>query len=114
MCFNTFIQLIRQEKYKQLGFSAYDKLDCLFKPVHWFQFADDATVVTTNERENQLLLNCRTKWCQWSNMVIRVHKCVSFGIKKFSTRSLRCGPKLFVNHKAVPTAKSGESFKYLE
>ena len=83
MCFNTFIQFIRQKKYQQLGFSAYDKLDCLFKPVHWFQFADDAAVVTTNERENQLLLNCFTKWCQWSNMVIRVDKCVTFGIKKF-------------------------------
>jgi len=36
MCFNTFIQYIRQEKYKQLGFSSHDKLDCLFKPIHWF------------------------------------------------------------------------------
>ena len=53
MCFNTFIQFIRQEKYKQLGFFAYDKLDCLFNPVHWFQFAD-----------YQLLLNFFTKWCQ--------------------------------------------------
>ena len=53
MCFNTFIQFIRQEKYKQLGFFAYDKLDCLFNPVHWFQFAD-----------YQLLLTFFTKWCQ--------------------------------------------------
>ena len=30
MCFNTFIQFIRLEKYKQPGFSAYEKLDCLF------------------------------------------------------------------------------------
>ena len=35
MCFNTFIQFIRQEKYKQLGFSSHDTFDCLFKPVHW-------------------------------------------------------------------------------
>ena len=113
MCFNTFIQFIRQEKYKQLGFSANNKLDCLFQPVHWFQFADDAAVVTTNERENQLLLNCSTKWCQWSGMVIRVDKCVTFGIKKFSSRSLQYMPKLFVNNTTVPTVKSGESFKYL-
>jgi len=108
LSFNSFAK-----KNKQLGFSAYDKLDCLFKPVHWFQFADDAAVVTTNERENQLLLNCFTKWRQWSNMVIRVDKCVTFGIRKFSTRSLQYEPKLFVNHKTVPTVKSGESFKYL-
>ena len=109
MCFNTFIQFIRKEKYKQLGFSANNKLDCLFQPVHWFQFADDAAVFTTNERENQLFLTC----CRWSNMVIRVHKCVTFGIKKFSSRSLQYEPKLFVNNKTVPTVKSGESLKYL-
>ena len=113
MCFNTFIQCIRQEKYKQLGFSATYKLNCLFQPVNWFQFADDAAVVTTNERENQLLLNCFTKWCKWSNMVIRVDKCVTFGIKKFSSRSPQYEPQLFVNNKTVPTVKSGESFKYL-
>ena len=70
-------------------------------------------MVTTNERENQLLLNCFTKWCQWSNMVIRVEKYVTIGIKKFSTRSLQYEPKLFVNNKTVPTVKSRESFKNL-
>ena len=63
MCFNTFIQFIKQEKYKQLGFSTDDATDRLFKPIHWFQFEDDAAAVTTDERENQLLLNCFTKWC---------------------------------------------------
>ena len=94
MCFNTFIQYICQEKYMQLGFSSHDKLDCLFKPIHWFQFADDAAVVTTNERENQLLLNYFTKRCTWSDMIIREDKCVTFGIKKFfpvlSNTSLSC------------------------
>ena len=80
MCFNTFIQFIRQEKCKQLGFSACDKLDYLFKPVLWFQFAEDAAVVTTKEREHLLLLNCFTNWCHWSSMIIRVYKCVTFGI----------------------------------
>ena len=112
MCFNTFIQFIRQEKCKNLGFSANNKLDCLFQPVHWFQFADDAAVITTNERENQLLLSCFTKWCQWSNMVTRLDKCLTFGVKKFSFRSLQYEPKLFVNNTTVPTVKSGESFKY--
>jgi len=68
--FNTFIQFIKQEKYKQFGFSPHDEIDRLFHPVHLFQFADDAAVVTTNERENQLLLNYFSSWCQWANMVI--------------------------------------------
>ena len=113
MCFNTFIQYIRQEKYMQLGFSSDDKLDCLFKPINWFQFADDAVVVTTNERENQLLMNCFTKWCTWSDMIIRVDKCVTFGIKKYSSRSLQCEPKLLINNEIVSTVKSGDSIKYL-
>ena len=46
-------------------------------------------------------------------MVVRVDKCVTFGIKKCSTRSLQYEQKLFVNHKTVPTVKSGESSKYL-
>ena len=81
MCFNTFIQYIRQEKYKQFGFSPHDENDRLYHPIHWFQVADDAAIVTTDERENQLLLNCFTTWCQWS----RVDKCVAFRLKKFST-----------------------------
>ena len=95
------------------GFSFHYKLDCLFKPIHWFQFADDAAVVTTNERENQLLLNCFTKWCTWSDMNIRVDKYVTFGIKKFSSRSLQYKPKLLINNDIVPTVKSGNSYRYL-
>ena len=96
----------------QLRFSSHDKLDCLFKPIHWFQFADDAAFVTINEREIQLLLNCFTSWCTWSDMIIRVDKCVTFEIKKSSSRSLQYEPKLFINNEIVPTVESGDSFKY--
>ena len=113
MCFNTFIQFIKQEKYKQLGFSTHVATDRLIKPIHWFQFADKAAVVTTDERENQLLLNCFTKWCQWADMIIRVDKCVTFGINKFSSRSPQIQPKLFINAKLLPVAENGESFKHL-
>ena len=51
LCFDTFIQFIKQEKYNQFGFSPYDENDRLFHPVHWFQFADDAAVITTNEKK---------------------------------------------------------------
>ena len=68
----------------------------MFAPVHWCQFADDAAVITTKEHENQLLLNCFNRWCQWANMIIRVDKCITFGIKKFATRSLQYKPKLFI------------------
>ena len=113
MCFNTFIQIIKQEKYAQLGFSPHDSSDRLFHPIHWFQFADDAAVMTSDERENQLLLNCFTRWCQWACMQIHVNKCIAFRIIKFSIRSLQFQPKLLVDSKSVPTVKNSESFKYL-
>ena len=111
MCFNTFIQFIRQKKFKQFDFSPYDEDDRLYNPIHWFQFEDDAAIVTKDERENQLLLNCFTKWCQWSMMKIRVNKCVAFGLKKFSTRSMQFQPKLLIDKEIVPSVKSGESFR---
>ena len=46
-------------------------------------------------------------------MTIRVDKCTTFGIKKFSTRSLQFLPSLLLNHAPVPTVKQGESFRYL-
>ena len=113
LCRNTFIQLVKQDKYKQLGFSPHDGNDRLFNPVHWFQFADDAAVDTSDERENQFLLNCFARWCQWANMIIRVDKCITFGIKKFATKSAQFQPKLFINNDPVPFVKHGESFNYL-
>ena len=108
MCFNTFIQHIKVEKYRQFGFS------CKFiNPIHWFQFADDAAVITSQESENQHLLNRFSVWCQWSNMFIRVEKCSTFGIKKAATKSIQYLPKLIINSAVIPTVKIGESFKYL-
>ena len=64
MCFNTFIQHIKADKYRQFG------VTCNFlNPIHWFQFADDVAVIMGQECENQHLLNRFTIWCQWSNMI---------------------------------------------
>ena len=68
---------------------------------------------TLNERENQLLLNYFSRWCQWASMIIRVYKCAVFGIKKFSTNSLQFQPRLLINSKVVPPVKQSASFKYL-
>ena len=57
-------------------------------PARRFQFADDAAVINGHERANQLLLNRFTLWCQWSDMLIRVNKCSTFGIKKETTTSV--------------------------
>ena len=85
----------------------------LLNPIHWFQFADDAAVITGQESENQHLLNRFSLWCQWSDMIIRVDKCSSFGIKKVLTRSAQYLPKLLIGNRLIPSIKIGESFKYL-
>ena len=52
MCFNTFIQHIKCDKYRQFGFSFK-----LLNPIHWFQFADDAAVIVAkNLRINIFLI----------------------------------------------------------
>ena len=82
MCFNIFSQYIKAEKFRQFRYSYCNNSGLSFRPVHWLQFVDDAAVITGNERENQLLLNCFTIWCQWAGMMIRVDKCVTFGMKE--------------------------------
>jgi hypothetical protein len=99
MCFNTFIQHIKAEKYRQFGFSFR-----FLNPIHWFQFADDAAVISSQESENQHLLNRFSIWCQWSNMIIRVDKCCTFGIKKALTKSIQYLPKLLINNQLIPTS----------
>ena len=113
MCFNSFIQLVTSDNYKQLGFSPVSERGAMFNPVHWCQFADDAAVITTNEKENQLLLNCFTRWCQWANMIVRVDEFSTYGVKKFSTKSLQFTPNLLINNQCIPAVKIGESFRYL-
>ena len=108
MCFNTFIQHIKAEKYRQFGFSFK-----LLNPIHWFQFADDAAVITGQESENQHLLNRFSIWCQWSDMIIRVDKCSTFGIKKAITKSVQYLPKLLISNQLIPKITIGESFQYL-
>ena len=51
LCFNTFLQHIKSEKYRQFGFSLK-----FLNPIHWFQFADDAAVISDQESENQHLI----------------------------------------------------------
>ena len=59
----------------------------LIRPTHWFQFTNNASVVTGQEYETQILLNAFSTWCTWSKMITRVDKCHTFGITKKSTTS---------------------------
>ena len=85
----------------------------LFASRHWYQFADDAAVLTGQEYENQILLNAFTTWCTWCNMKIRVDKCKTFEVAKIGSTAKQIYPKLFVNQEIITALKENESFKYL-
>ena len=59
--------------------------------------------VTALEPDNQYLLNLFTKWCSWSDLIIKISKCVTFQFK----------PHLMISSQEIPTVKKGESFRYL-
>ena len=65
--------------------------------MHWFQFADDAAVITCLENENLILLNHFTQWCNWAGMIIKVNKCLTFDIKKAGTSSIQYFPNVILN-----------------
>ena len=67
-------------------------------------------MITSLESENQHLLNRFSSWCEWSDMIIRVDKGSTFGIKKAVTRSIQHLPKLFINNNVIATTKMEESF----
>ncbi|CAB3990591.1 Retrovirus-related Pol poly from type-1 retrotransposable element R2 [Paramuricea clavata] len=85
--------------------------DCLSPLI--FNFADDAAVISGQDSENQHLLNRFSIWCQWSNMIVKVDKCSTFGIRKSLTKSVQYLPKLLINNELIPATKIGESFRYL-
>ena len=107
----THIKHIKAPEYRQFGFL----IDCYksLSPVHWFQFAGNAAVISGQENANQHLFNRFTIWCKWAQMMIRVDKCITFGIKKFTTKPAQYKPKLLINTELVPCVEIGDSFRYV-
>ena len=75
--------------------------------------ADDTAIINVLESDNQYLLNLFTKWCSWSDLIVKISKCVTFGTKKSSTPAVQFEPHLMISNQKKPTVKKGESFKYL-
>ena len=106
---NSFVQHAKSTDLNQLGYHFIKGL----LPRHWYQFADDAAIVTAMESNNQILLNKFSRWCTWCDMLIRVDKCYSFGIRKENNRSQQVKPVLFINNLLVKAIDIGQSFVYL-
>lgn len=109
MIVNTFVQYIKSPDFAQLGY----KYANMFLSRHWYQFADDAAAVTALESENQILLNAFSKWCTWTDMIVRVDKCHAFGLRKVGTSCQQIKPNLFINNEKVSAVEIGAAFVYL-
>ena len=57
LLFNSFIQTMKSDEYKQLSYR-YTKL---LTPKHWVEFTDDTTAISGSESDNQILLNAFTR-----------------------------------------------------
>ena len=68
---------LKEEKYSQFRFSTSYSPGSSFVPIHWFQFVDDAAMISGHEQENQVLLNRFYIWCKWAGMHIRVDKTIN-------------------------------------
>ena len=109
MTTNTFIQYIRSDQFVNLGY----KFLKFLTPRHWYQFADDAAVISGTENEAQILLSAFNRWCSWANMIIKCSKCHSFGIRKEDTLSKQFKPKLYAGNELIPPIEIEKHFTYL-
>ena len=84
LCVNTLVECIKGEQVKCLGYVSSE----LTIPRHWFQFADDTAIVSALEEDHQHLCNAFSKWTRWADLIIRIDKCHTFGMKNLE--HLRC------------------------
>ena len=103
---NTPINAIKSEKIECIR---YFYQNCL-RPKHWFQFADDAAIVTALESDNQHLCNVFLKR---TDLTIKVSKCHTFDIRENKTASEQFQPYITIRKQRIPPVEQDTSFNYL-
>ena len=103
LCFNTLMSTVNQGRVKCLEHTS--NTPNFIK--HWSQFADDTVIITALESDNQHLLNLFTKWCSWPDLIAKISKRVTFGIKKSSTAPVQFEPHLMISDQKISTVKKG-------
>ena len=69
-CFNILMLTVSQERVKFLGYTS----NTLTFIKYWSQFANDTAIITTLKSYNQHLLNLFTKYCSWSDLIVKISK----------------------------------------
>ena len=105
---NILIKSVENEKVFWLGYG----LDKTLSPCHCFEFADDTAIITTLEGDNQLLCNVFTNWTSLVDLIIRIDKCHTFGIKNSVTGSIQYLPHIIVQREYRPFIYLGNQFNF--
>ena len=113
ICFNSLMLTINQPKYATLGYLWSTSTPNKAEQRSWLQFADDALIVASNDRNSQILLNVFSAWCKWADMLIRIDKCSCFGMRKENGLYSQYLPSVFIDGKAIPTIDLNDDFIYL-
>jgi len=64
LCFNMLMTTLNTPDFKSLGYTWGGP-----NKRSWLQFADDASIIASNEKESQTLLNVFQAWCQWAEWI---------------------------------------------
>ena len=59
LCIKALVNTVKNEKLNCFGYV----YDFPFKPRNRFQFADGTAILTSSEKDNQILMNGFMKWC---------------------------------------------------
>jgi hypothetical protein len=110
ICFNSLIQVLNTPNYKKTGYIWGNKAS---QQTNWLQYADDAALISRDQKGAQGLANLFQTWCSWAKMEIRLDKCSSFGMMKKGSNYIQIFPKISLNSGDIPPNPLGDSFKYL-
>jgi hypothetical protein len=110
ICFNSLMKILDSDNYKKMGFIWGKKSS---QTTNWLQYADDAALISKDQKGAQGLANLFDSWCTWAEMEIRLDKCNSFGMLKMNSSYCQVQPKISINAGNVPPIPIGGSFRYL-
>jgi len=99
------MQTIKKPELNNLGYIWGPK--SMTSECSWLQFADDAVIVSNSVANAQLLLNIFVTWCKWSDLIIRLDKCSSFGMMKANNIFGQIEPHVFINSQMIPPIPMG-------
>jgi len=112
ICFNSLMKVIEKQKYQQLGYIWGAENNLTSRA--WMQFADDAPIIAKDPEGMQTPINVAVAWCKWAEMLLRIDKCLTYGMHKTSGTYIQFKPTQFINHTLIPAVEINSSLNIWE